>query len=165
MTKRTTFTSGRHIHNLLEKDTKSLVGVCSRCGPIKIVELTSRHRNGDKRKYYRCSVAVRESNNNNRAINAKSHGLTGSEVAEFVGNKVCAICLSDVALCVDHDHSTGKLRGVLCRDHNWAVGLFDDDPELLRRAADYLEGVLPVARSKKPTGDRYYGHDSHDVTL
>lgn len=58
----------------------------------------------------------------------------------------CAIC--DMRLvpaghnvnsaCADHDHITGRFRGLLCMPHNKALGMFDDDPELLRRAMEYL---------------------------
>lgn len=40
---------------------------------------------------------------------------------------------------VDHDHLTGKPRGLLCYKCNTAIGKFDDRPELLRKAADYIE--------------------------
>jgi hypothetical protein len=39
----------------------------------------------------------------------------------------------------DHDHITGKTRGLMCKEHNSALGLFSDNPGLLREAADYLE--------------------------
>lgn len=39
----------------------------------------------------------------------------------------------------DHDHKTGKRRDLLCGPHNVGMGLFDDDPDLLRAAADYVE--------------------------
>ena len=41
--------------------------------------------------------------------------------------------------CVDHDHETGKIRGILCNRCNRSIGLLRDDPAILRRAADYLE--------------------------
>lgn len=40
---------------------------------------------------------------------------------------------------IDHNHVTKKVRGVLCAQCNAALGKFDDDPVLLRRAASYLE--------------------------
>lgn len=43
----------------------------------------------------------------------------------------------DGKLCIDHDHSTGKLRGLLCNDCNLTVG-YGKTPEILQRAARYL---------------------------
>jgi hypothetical protein len=54
----------------------------------------------------------------------------------------CAICErhpEDGVLRVDHDHSTGKIRGLLCRHCNLALGNMRDDVSLLRKAIAYLE--------------------------
>lgn len=59
----------------------------------------------------------------------------------------CAICgaqQEDIGkrLLVDHDHETGKVRGLLCPSCNHGLGRFRDDPELLSRAKDYIERSL-----------------------
>lgn len=68
-------------------------------------------------------------------------------------NNGCAICgeqnTDGTALHVDHDHgccpdrkkSCGKcVRGLLCADCNRVLGMMQDDPKRLRKAASYLEG-------------------------
>jgi len=40
---------------------------------------------------------------------------------------------------VDHDHTTGKVRGIICNECNRGLGYFRDNPEALRKAAKYLE--------------------------
>ena len=56
-------------------------------------------------------------------------------------NGGCYICGEpDVgrALSIDHNHRTGKVRGLLCSNHNRALGLLNDDPDLLLKAHAYL---------------------------
>jgi protein-arginine kinase activator protein McsA len=54
----------------------------------------------------------------------------------------CAICRKPntrrAQLVVDHDHSTGKVRGLLCDNCNLALGYLKDNLDILLRAADYL---------------------------
>ena len=57
----------------------------------------------------------------------------------------CAICgvhQSELkrALRVDHNHETGKVRGLLCHNCNVGAGHFRDDPALLRKAAKFMNG-------------------------
>lgn len=42
-------------------------------------------------------------------------------------------------LVVDHCHASGVVRRLLCHNCNRALGLLKDDPELMRRCADYIE--------------------------
>lgn len=56
----------------------------------------------------------------------------------------CAVCglrpeQSQRALAVDHCHRTRMIRGILCQLCNTGLGSFRDEPERLRRAAEYLE--------------------------
>lgn len=59
-------------------------------------------------------------------------------------NGGCAICHSTEfgsrtkTLAVDHNHSNGKIRGLLCDKCNRGLGMFNDSPELLKVAANYL---------------------------
>lgn len=50
----------------------------------------------------------------------------------------CAICKKP-AVVVDHDHSTGEVRGLLCPQCNSGLGFFEDNPTLLSKAAEYLD--------------------------
>jgi Recombination endonuclease VII len=60
----------------------------------------------------------------------------------------CVICRIELTLTprqrntahVDHDHKTGRVRGVLCMLCNNALGSLHDDPERALRAAEYLGG-------------------------
>lgn len=55
-------------------------------------------------------------------------------------NGVCKICkqTSSQTLAVDHDHNTGKIRGLLCKSCNTGLGLFEDSIERLKNAIEYL---------------------------
>ena len=89
----------------------------------------------------------------NRTQRLRRYGLTHAQydaMLEAQGG-VCGLCgkvethrgrNGEVSrLAVDHDHVTGSIRALLCHSCNTGVGLFLDDPALLRRAADYIEGA------------------------
>ena len=64
-------------------------------------------------------------------------------------NGVCKICqepcLSGKRLAVDHSHTTGTIRGLLCSKCNLGVGSFRDNPELLVAASEYLKAMKEPA--------------------
>ena len=74
--------------------------------------------------------------------------LDGPEYTAILNSQggVCAISgllpndnKKNKQLSVDHDHTTNLHRGLLHQDINTAIGLFRENPEWLRKAADYLE--------------------------
>ena len=79
-----------------------------------------------------------------------------SKILEYQGG-ICPISQKppseNIRLNIDHDHKTGLIRGVLNWKINKALGLFNDDPEMLRRAADYLDNPPAV----KALGEPVYG--------
>lgn len=74
-------------------------------------------------------------------------------------NFVCKICgkpnfrmkgCHSGSLLVDHDHETGKVRGLLCHNCNRALGLFHDDPVALSSALEYLKSVTTIPKGSTP---------------
>lgn len=83
-----------------------------------------------------------------RAYNRQyNYGISHEEFVALLTsqNGLCAICGTDEwpgkdnAPHVDHCHKTGGVRGILCGPCNNGLGYFRDDPERLRKAAEYLE--------------------------
>jgi hypothetical protein len=53
--------------------------------------------------------------------------------------KLCGISLAETKRCIDHDHNTGKVRGILCNKCNSGLGHFNDNEDMLMRAAKYIK--------------------------
>ena len=110
-------------------------------------------RKKDREKYNRY-MRKWKSNNSNKTTSYKwkaRYGITPEQYMELfkIQNGRCAICGNEETarhtrskevqkLAVDHCHTTGKVRGLLCQDCNRGLGKFHDDPERLRKAIDYL---------------------------
>lgn len=88
-----------------------------------------------------------------RVRNRKSkYGLTEGQFQSMkldqdMKCKICEVKLEESGtnkhtsktLCVDHDHNTGAIRGLLCTKCNKGLGLFNDSHKLLKVAVDYLK--------------------------
>ena len=77
----------------------------------------------------------------------KSYSITKNdyEVLLKQQNNKCKICGSEPPLvgkkkylCVDHDHKTGKIRGLLCDKCNRGIGLLNDDYKIIQNALNYI---------------------------
>jgi hypothetical protein len=84
-------------------------------------------------------------------LDVRYHASTGTyETALKMQNNQCGICRShDRPLVVDHNHATGAIRGLLCDKCNMAIGLFDESPESLANAAQYMS--QPPIAEKLPS--------------
>lgn len=77
----------------------------------------------------------------------KTYGLRFKEVIEMSQGQ-CEICKIDLIFgasqpnsqsgVVDHNHTTGRVRGILCNSCNRGIGYFRDNPMFLEKAASYL---------------------------
>jgi len=98
-----------------------------------------------------CKVCVRNYKEKTKEIIRNNHltrkyGITLEKYNEMLEkqNSVCAICghkeelRQDENLCVDHNHETNKVRGLLCNRCNTAIGLLRDDVNTIQQAINYL---------------------------
>jgi hypothetical protein len=72
----------------------------------------------------------------------REYGMTPADYNEMLADQggTCKISTCDrPATVVDHNHDTGEVRGLLCNQHNTALGLAGDSPVHLRAMAQYLE--------------------------
>lgn len=89
-----------------------------------------------------------------RARQLRKYGITQVEYDAMLVAQggLCQICRTDTPSSrrkwfdVDHCHSTGRVRGLLCEICNRVVGLMKDDPERLERAAQYLRESHDASR-------------------
>lgn len=92
-----------------------------------------------QRNYYRGRLRMKRSRDLERLYGISIEDYESMLTSQ---NGVCAICQQSCPtgynLSVDHDHQTGRVRGLLCVNCNSALGKFQDDPDLLVKAASYL---------------------------
>lgn len=132
--------------------------ICSDCLFTKPLHEFHRKRDGRGQCHSRCRVCRnvryhRETPEQRRSDKLRQkYGLTISDYAllsEQQGH-VCAICKRPETkvhnrsgevrfLCVDHDHETGRIRGLLCNRCNVGLGQFEDNITSLKNAKAYLE--------------------------
>jgi Recombination endonuclease VII len=109
---------------------------CERTLPVTEFSVSRRQRDGLNSQCKQCKGARQRVHRLQRI-----YGLSAEDVQSRIDEQggLCALCRERPAEHVDHDHQTGRVRGVLCFLCNVGLGQFTDRPDLLRRAIDYLE--------------------------
>lgn len=82
----------------------------------------------------------------------KQYGLTPETYAALLESQGghCALCPQTDKLCVDHDHATGAVRGILCGRHNRAIGALGDTLADLEAVVTYLRQDPPEIAPEPP---------------
>jgi hypothetical protein len=127
---------------------------CNKCGIQKPLSDFGKHnKTKDKlnRVCKKCAVqqsidSYKKNPDTKRNYNLKrAYGITlqDFENMKTAQNNKCAICQNifknSVDSCVDHCHTTKKVRGILCNHCNRAIGLFKESPISLKSALKYLK--------------------------
>lgn len=108
-----------------------------------IIAYTYKYRSEHREEWIKYSAEYRKRNKEIARIKKilKTYNLTVEEYERIFSNQnhKCAICgKKDFAPKIDHDHATGKVRGILCFTCNCALGAFNDNISLLKSAIFYL---------------------------
>ena len=118
------------------------------------------------RKSYRCKACVattaRTTVNKDKRRDYdlnRNYGIDNNVYLQMLKeqNGCCKICgISEEEnkskLHVDHNHKTGEVRGLLCSRCNTAIGKFKEDPEIIRRAIEYIERWNNVSKLSESEG-------------
>lgn len=104
------------------------------------------YREMEKKRYYNHPERFAAAS---RKYLLRKWGLTSEQFEQMLQNQGggCAICgatenspgSKGKSLAVDHDHTTGKVRGLLCDKCNRALGWLGEDHQRFIRAAEYLQ--------------------------
>lgn len=131
------------------KDSKSIDGLSCRCRPCR-----KKYRREAEVKERTSTYNKRYAEQNPELMKAKDRknslkrfwNMTQEQFQVLLNaqNGTCALCSKtesnpNKSLCIDHDHNTGRIRGLLCDNHNRAMGLFKDSIEDMEKAIKYLK--------------------------
>jgi protein-arginine kinase activator protein McsA len=107
---------------------------CYRCGKSKKLIEYPKQSNAKQGRSTVCKACKVEK------MQIRLFGMTTKDALKIT--KVCHICnikLSNTIVCIDHDHKTGQVRGILCTGCNTAIGKLGDSISGLKRAVNYLK--------------------------
>ncbi len=137
---------------------------CTVCGQSKELSEFYNYKANKDGKMYRCKSCDNEarkkwmsanperSQESQRGRNLKhKYGISLDQYSQMLVKQggCCGICgveenkalyglNKSLNFAVDHCHTTGKVRGLLCNQCNRALGMFYDDKDIVKKALDYL---------------------------
>jgi hypothetical protein len=136
--------------------------ICSKCNTLKDETFFTRRKTHRVGKLVSvCTPCKVEYNRTRRIENPQNvasierrskfkniYGITLEKYYEMLASQdnKCAICKADTPnkrtkfFAIDHCHTTGKVRGLLCSSCNRGLGLFKDSTDSLSKAIEYLKG-------------------------
>lgn len=123
---------------------------CTKCGVVKPFTTEFFNTRGDGTNMLKRACKVCVSKRICAHIRRTKFGLTEAQL-DMLRVRPCVLCGSTKHLRLDHCHRTGKFRNTLCNMCNSALGLFRDNPALLRLAAQYVEHYAAAHVSSSPT--------------
>jgi len=74
-----------------------------------------------------------------RCIIKSKYNLEDEQLEYLLNQTSCSVCGSKHKLGIDHNHATGKVRQRLCNNCNLAGGMANENPDILRKLAQYFE--------------------------
>ena len=122
---------------------------CSRCGithPITHFCKRSDRPSGVQSKCKDCEREVRKQYYKPHEYARRKFKLSEEDYNTLMEHTNCQVCGVHMdKKCIDHDHKTEKIRGVLCNNCNTSLGLLDDNKETLQNLIQYLEQAKQLA--------------------
>lgn len=118
------------------KESSRKDGITGYCKPCKLGKTKEwREKNPEKMKEHIASRIWYK--------RERQYGLSKDDFFKMLNSQEseCAICKNkiDESCHVDHCHATGKVRGLLCGNCNVALGMFNDNTDILDNAIKYLQ--------------------------
>jgi hypothetical protein len=140
-------------------DPGVLTKICNKCGTEKVLTDFHYNKRSKDNRLNQCKKCVNKKNQEYKlkakqdktawrrsqySTELRKYGLTIEQYEELLDKQhgICAICDCEPffkKLSIDHNHITGKVRGLICNNCNIMLGNAFDDPTILIAAADYLK--------------------------
>lgn len=128
--------------------------ICLGCGLEKPKSEFSKHKLGKEGLRPRCKKCclleqnIDRKTNGYRALIKYRYGITYEEYLKFIDDQGsrCRICnvlfdntKRNTKPCVDHNHTTGRVRSILCHSCNVSLGLLKEDIDILQNMIKYIQ--------------------------